>query len=138
VSGLREVLWVARFTAADYLDDFVLVPSPRAPFKVGDLRALIAAGESALAAEREAGRDAMDARRYRALRDLFARSVGGAISVNEHRLVYEDEPHEFGAVHCQWYPDTPVGFCTLGGDNFDAMADAVVGHNTPEASRGEC
>lgn len=70
-------------------------------------------------------RDQRDAIRYRALRELFARSVGGVISVNEHRLMYDTEPHD-GAVHVQWYPDTPVGFCTLGGDDFDSMADAVV------------
>lgn len=55
MSAMREVLWVARFTAADYLDEFVLVPSPRAPFTVGHLRALIAAGEAALATGSAAG-----------------------------------------------------------------------------------
>lgn len=70
--------------------------------------------------------DALDANRYRALRALCEGAVGAAISVNEHRLSYEAQPHESGACHVQWYPDTPVGFHTMGGATFDAMADAVV------------
>lgn len=72
-----------------------------------------------------------DAMRYRALRALCESSVGALVSVNEHRLYYDDQPPTDGvgagcACYVQFYPDTPVGFCTIGGDTFDAMADAVV------------
>lgn len=78
--------------------------------------------------------DERDAARYRALRDICERSVGAYLSVREHRLVYEDQPHEFGAVYLQVYPDTPCGFTVLGGATFDEMMDAVVAADSDTAA----
>jgi len=82
----------------------------------------------------EMGDDALDARRYRALRSLLEKSVGAAVEINESRLVY-DEPEEGKRVSLQWYPDTPVGFYVLYGDTIDEVVDASLAHENANEVR---
>jgi hypothetical protein len=70
--------------------------------------------------------DAMDAQRYRALRDLMQSAKGSAsIEVNQH-LAYYEAPEPGHEVKLQWYPDTPIGFYTIEGSTLDEVADETI------------
>lgn len=59
-----------------------------------------------------------DAERYRWLRDVMSKSIGGGVEVNDAALVYEtSEPGE--EVRVYWYPDTPIGFYDSKGSTLD-------------------
>jgi len=79
------------------------------------------------------GADALDARRYQGLREIFQKSVGAGIEVNDQALVYEPvEPGE--AVRLYWYPVTPVGFYESKADTLDEAVDAALA--SQEKDRG--
>lgn len=72
-----------------------------------------------------ANADALDAARYRWLRNTLTNSVGGGVEVNDDALVYQkSEPGE--EVRVYWYPDTPVGFYEVHGSTIDAAIDAAM------------
>jgi hypothetical protein len=77
---------------------------------------------------------AQDAARYRWMREVFTRSVGAGIEVNDDRLVYE-QPEPGKAVRVYWYPNTPVGFDEAFGDSLDEAIDAAM-REAQERSRG--
>lgn len=79
----------------------------------------------------------------------FPKCINLTITFNEHALVYEsaeqwaadnaergfaewaseEEREKAVATNsvwaCQWYPDTPVGFCALAASSFEALMAAV-------------
>ena len=64
-----------------------------------------------------------DAARYKVLREIFTKSVGGGIEVNDAKLVYEEcVPGE--EVRVFWYPYTPIGFNDAHGSTLDEAVDA--------------
>ena len=76
-----------------------------------------------LKAENEALRK--DAQRYRWLRDVMSKSIGGGVEVNDAALVYEtSEPGE--EVRVYWYPNTPIGFYDSKGSTLDEAIDAAM------------
>jgi hypothetical protein len=67
-----------------------------------------------------------DAKRYRWLRDTLHSAVGGGVTVNDERLVYQTpEPGE--EVRVYWYPDTPVGFYESKAATLDEAVDSARG-----------
>lgn len=68
----------------------------------------------------------VDAERYRWLRDTLHSAVGGGVTVNDERLVYQTpEPGE--EVRVYWYPATPVGFYESKAATLDEAVDAARG-----------
>jgi len=76
---------------------------------------------------------AVDAGRYRWLRDTVATSVACGFEANDEKLVYED-PLPGTEVRIYWYPDTPIGFYESRGSNLDEAVDAA---RTPLTAQGE-
>lgn len=74
--------------------------------------------EAELAACRE------DANKWKQLKALMGGAHAAFLSVNEHRLSYEEAPTE-GPVYLQWYPNTPVGFYIVQAETIDAALDAA-------------
>lgn len=70
--------------------------------------------------------DALDAARYRWLRDTFHAAKGGAhLSVNDE-LAYYETPAPGEEVLVQWYPDTPVGSYRVHGATMDEAIDKAM------------
>ena len=66
-----------------------------------------------------------DTERYRWLRDVMSKSIGGGVEVNDAALMYETrEPGE--EVRVYWYPDTPIGFYDSKGSTLDQAIDAAI------------
>ena len=68
----------------------------------------------------------VDAERYRWLRDTLHSAVGGGVTVNDERLVYE-KPEPGEEVRVYWYPDTPIGFFECKAAMLDEAVDAARG-----------
>lgn len=67
-----------------------------------------------------------DAKRYRWLRDTLHSAVGGGVTVNDERLVYQT-PDPGEEVRVYWYPDTPVGFYESKAATLDEAVDSARG-----------
>ena len=67
-----------------------------------------------------------DAKRYRWLRDTLHSAVGGGVTVNDERLVYQT-PEPGDEVRVYWYPDTPVGFYESKAATLDEAVDSARG-----------
>jgi hypothetical protein len=69
--------------------------------------------------------EAVDAKRWRALRYLMMQSVGASLTANDERLVYE-KPTPGAEVRLQWYPNTPVGFNYTEGSTINEAIDNAI------------
>lgn len=69
--------------------------------------------------------DAIDAERYRWLRDTLMSSFAGGVEVNDEKLSYQssDAGEE---VRVFWYPVTPVGFFQSLSSNLDDAIDSAM------------